>query len=915
MRNLGYGARRRTARGALGAILMLTTAIGAGIAASPRAQAQASAQAINFSVPAGPLGQALAAFGRQSGLQVTYLAASAAGKTSAGITGLATPDAALARILSGSGLVFSFPNATTVSIGPAGSAGTAITGDGATVLNTIDVTAGSQGYGGLGGLANPDAKYEVPQSVEFVSERQIERFRGSSVGDFLKGMPGVLTGDNRNSGAIDVNIRGMQGFGRVPVVVDGTQQQNTVYRGYSGVASRNYVDPDFIGGVVVEKGPSAGVYGVGATGGVVRMETINADDIIVGDKAWGVRLKGGLMTNTASPPPVGTPGGYPTTGFGRYRTGCDWNCTIQTVPTGSISGSPYGMDRPATLLPTSGAGSASFAARNDMAEIVLGYSRRKNGNYFAGTNGRSPEVTITETTEITPAAPPRIPVDRVTEWTTISLNALNRYRGGEEVLNTSQDNTSYLAKGKLELDGGHIFDASFMRYESNFGEMMPSVIIRFDGATQAQLSDVSVNTYRAGYKYDPESRWIDFKANVWMTDTETHIRTPYAFNFGNGNILEVPQGYWDVAKRYGTDAVNTSVFDTAVGELSVAAGGSYIYETIAPPSGVVNIDSNERLASRDGWRQEASGFVAGTWNPTQWLKFDSSLRYTWTESYDNGSNYGSTLHNHEVNDGFAPIIAATLEPIQGLEFYARYAEAIRAPSLFESTTGFSFNTDPLTSVRPEHAKNTEFGFNVLRNDVLTDGDKLRLKISHFNNDIDDYLTRTNYPAVTVRNIPNAKFVGWEGNVGYDVGWGFAELSGTYYTDIRFCAYETGGSLACRPAGVQNGYAQLHVPPKKSGTITAGLRFLDGNLEVGGRLTYMGDRGTTTTNADTGGYTTVINWDKYTLLDLFASYQMNDNVTIDAAVDNLTDVYYMDALTLGLMPSPGRTIRASLTAKF
>ena len=45
----------------------------------------------------------------------------------------------------------------------------------------------------------------------------------NSVGDFLTGMPGVLTGDNRNSGAIDVNVRGMQGFGRVPVVVDGTQ--------------------------------------------------------------------------------------------------------------------------------------------------------------------------------------------------------------------------------------------------------------------------------------------------------------------------------------------------------------------------------------------------------------------------------------------------------------------------------------------------------------------------------------------------------------------------------------------------------------------------------------------------------------------------------------------------------------------
>jgi hemoglobin/transferrin/lactoferrin receptor protein len=69
------------------------------------------------------------------------------------------------------------------------------------------------------------------------------------------------------------------------------------------------------------------------------------------------------------------------------------------------------------------------------------------------------------------------------------------------------------------------------------------------------------------------------------------------------------------------------------------------------------------------------------------------------------------------------------------------------------------------------------------------------------------------------------------------------------------------------------------------------------------------------NNETGGYTTVINWKKYTLVDLFASYKINESLNLDVAVDNVTDVYYMDALTLGLMPSPGRTFRANLTATF
>ncbi|WP_216073744.1 TonB-dependent receptor plug domain-containing protein, partial [Acinetobacter baumannii] len=67
---------------------------------------------------------------------------------------------------------------------------------------------------------------------------------------------------------------------RVPVVIDGSLQQSTVYRGYSGVAGRTYLDPDLIGEVTIEKGPSASADGVGATGGLVRVETVGAKDLI-----------------------------------------------------------------------------------------------------------------------------------------------------------------------------------------------------------------------------------------------------------------------------------------------------------------------------------------------------------------------------------------------------------------------------------------------------------------------------------------------------------------------------------------------------------------------------------------------------------------------------------------------------------
>jgi hemoglobin/transferrin/lactoferrin receptor protein len=214
---------------------------------------------------------------------------------------------------------------------------------------------------------------------------------------------------------------------------------------------------------------------------------------------------------------------------------------------------------------------------------------------------------------------------------------------------------------------------------------------------------------------------------------------------------------------------------------------------------------------------------------------------------------------------------------------------------------------------------------VLEDDVFTDGDKLRFKAAYFNNTIDNYLTRTtqtqtegkDIPSVTMRNLKYAKFRGFEVSTEYDTGRFFMEASGVYYNHMEFCTNEEEvlSIIACRPGGVSNGYAQLHLPPKMTGSITLGTRWLDETLELGGRINYVGKRASDTTSANSGFYTTAINWTAYTTLDLFGSYKINDETTFDFAVDNATDVYYMDALTLGLMPSPGRTFRASLTAKF
>lgn len=898
-------------------VLMSTTMLAAtlpSLAGTAQAQQDAS---IDYSIPAGPLAETLNRFADVSRLQLIYDASIARGLRSPGVNGRRSPQAALGEILAGTGVRYSFSGERTVVLTADGAAlGQATVGaDGATALETIAVSGGRP----------EDATYQTAASSAYISQEEIELFRGTSTGDFLKGIPGVMTGDNRNSGAVDINIRGMQGFGRVPVVVDGAQQQNTVYRGYSGVASRNYLDPDLIGGVEIIKGPSGGVYGVGATGGIAHMRTINADDILTDGKDIGIRLRGGMMSNTASPPPAGTTGGV----YGvskSYTTGCNTNCTITPAPDHldlANFGGTTGFDRPAMFEPSSGSGSVAFAKRWENLDVVAAYSRRKTGNYFAGTNGNTPTIKKSVNRVVRPGRPGR--PETWTEITSFSLDGLNRYRAGEEVLNTSQDNSSYLLKGKITLDGGHTIDLGYINYLSEFGELMPSVIIRGEGAVQAPLSEVESNTYTARYNFQPDDNdLINLKANLWHTNVETQIRTPYEF-FG----LDYSQGYWDIAKRTGVDISNESLFDTQWGELTLVYGGSYTYETLAPPDNIASLSGavNNTLEARNGWRREASGFVSSEWKPFDWLKLDGTMRYTWTHSYDNTPTRVATglyLNNEEESSGFAPIIAATVEPIDGLQFYGRYAEAIRSPSLFESTSGWSFDSAPTLALKPEHTKNWEFGMNVLFDGVFDSDDEVRFKAAYFNNRTDNYLTRTietadidKVPSTTLRNLRYAAFKGFEASARYDVGWFFTEVGGIYYTDTEFCTNEDQlfGRERCFDGGVPNGYAQLHVPPKMSGTLTLGTRLYEEKLTLGGRVTYQGERAVDSKSTSSGGYTASIAWEPYTLLDLFATYKISETASFDLSIDNVTDVYYMDALTLGLMPSPGRTVRATLTAKF
>lgn len=272
---MGYGRcgsiSTGTRRGRVLAALLMTSAMGIGLAAAHR-DAAAQTQT-DFSIPAGSLGNALTAFGRQAGLQVTYLASTAAGKTSPGFSGSASREQALSRILAGSGLVYSFPNATTVAISaPAAGIGGGAA-DGSTALEPITVQ-GENAWGPVDGyVAKRSATgtktdtplIQTPQSISVVTRDQAEAQGAQSLAQALRYSAGVAA-EVRGS-ATRYDIPYIRGFGSPtdPVqFLDGLRMLRGGGYAFPQIETYGVERIEFL------KGPSSTLYGGSMSGGLIN---------------------------------------------------------------------------------------------------------------------------------------------------------------------------------------------------------------------------------------------------------------------------------------------------------------------------------------------------------------------------------------------------------------------------------------------------------------------------------------------------------------------------------------------------------------------------------------------------------------------------------------------------------------------
>lgn len=177
------------------------------------------------------------------------------------------------------------------------------------LLGAASITALASGTAGAQGIQLDGIIVTTTKTIEsaidslsgssVVSREQLDQqYQADRASDILRTIPGVTTQDRSKDTAESINIRGLQDFGRVNVLIEGARQN--FQKSDHGANGQFYIEPEMLKKVEVTRGPTATIYGSGAIGGVVAFELLDADDILRPGEYMAARSRTRYSTNGVS---------------------------------------------------------------------------------------------------------------------------------------------------------------------------------------------------------------------------------------------------------------------------------------------------------------------------------------------------------------------------------------------------------------------------------------------------------------------------------------------------------------------------------------------------------------------------------------------------------------------------------------
>ena len=915
----------RSARRSVSTLTPLALAMAVGLAqllsSTPLQAAEAprseQGQALyRFDIPSQSLTSALNRFIDITGWEVGMPAALAQGRLSGALSGQLNAEQALQRLLAGTGLGYRLLSPGSAMLEPLPEGGLEL---GATHVQSRS-TAG-------------DWVYETPRSVSVITREQIDKRPPRHAADMLEETAGVYTAVNQRDPGLSVNIRGVQDYGRVNMNIDGMRQNFNV----NGHQQRNgvmFIDPEFISGVEIEKGTSAGMGGAGVLGGIASFSTVEARDFLGPDKEYGGRLRAGH-------------------GIGELGNGTYFN------------------------------GSALFAFGNEVGDVLLGVSERHFGDYRAGTNDKDNLGTEMRARRFTPVA--------WNDWINSEvgdMDSVTRSRLFKVGLNLPQDQRLQLSHTEYDTDSKNAWAYIAPDLQSTYyvRSGASDVIARNTALDYSYSPDDELIDFKAKVYYvtTREDRWnaassASQSSGNWYPDYTDKYRTDtWGLQMQNTSRFYLGDSH-QVALTYGSELFHDG-FKPSTTRTPAPNEQAYPYIKGATP---------------DGERSMASLFGELVYEYDDWLVLDAGLRYdryrlkgetgltVWMYKEGQFTNEPGTVirnlrelvYDVDQQEGrFSPTLGLAIKPgLDWLQLYTRWGKGWRPPAVTEAFMsgrphggGGAEMVYPNPFLEAERSHNWEAGFNIFKQSLLRDGDSLGIKVAYFDTRIDNFSymdINVDVPGLTAantslgrsayqNNLEETRFRGVEYSFNYDAGDFYTNLSYTHMIGSNdFCSkqFYLGGAQKRVTVGTVPGFIQvgpIRIPtnfnvdearpndelndfiqcgqimgnatymPADRGSLTVGMRFLDNTLDVGARLRYSKGNGE---NLNEHTYATIDQamWPQYKVYDLYASYWATKSFNIALSMENVTDQAYFVAMgdVNNLSLARGRTLSGMFEYRF
>ncbi|UPJ51295.1 TonB-dependent hemoglobin/transferrin/lactoferrin family receptor [Bradyrhizobium sp. 200] len=562
--------------------------------------------------------------------------------------------------------------------------------------------------------------------VSVVTLEQIQGRQASTLGGLLYNIPGVWVQDRGDEPSTSINIRGLQDFGRVAVVVDGARQN---YQRTGHFANGSFfLNPELVSGIEIVRGPTANIYGSGAIGGVASFRTKDIEDVVRPGERWGVDAKTILGTNYGR-------------ALGSVFGGVHVNPNVDVFAGGTYSTQESYKDGTGFEVANTGnrltAGIAKVTVRPaDGHEVKLG--------------------TVFQEDLYNVGQPPRRAGDPN------STNPNGIFSGqGTSIYHTDVKNYTTTLGWKYSQPDDKVFDWNAKVYWNRTEN---------DQIKTFHTSTTPNNAFCGGVPGNPVSGCIG--------DNRGYLLDTVGFDAYNTSRFEYED--WRHAVTYGADAFQdnvktadlrgTSDVTTPGGRRTVSGGFvqwkatySNLLETIsALRYDNYSLESGATSSGGDRLSPKITVALMPVAVVTPYASYAEGYRApSITETLVDGKHVGAT-----VFDSFFRCPSGTPGP--------------------GADSTFCFVPNP--NLRPEVGKNKEIGFNIRKNDLFTAGDSFRGKINVFRNDITDFIDQVAFgtplmgvifPFLQYQNIASARIQGVEVETMYDAGLWYAGIAGSY----------------------------------------------------------------------------------------------------------------------------------------